>query len=148
MLVDWGDKLKDYPKQRNEILNFIDTIVKNHLKDIVKEGDALVFENLGYRGSNVYFWDGSNVISAGTDYADTGNVPETFLVQDGDFSPDYWSELITMSKAEIGSQHFTELTLGPNLQAELREGAAGIVKATINGKEFSFFIQKKKPRRY
>ena len=139
------DLLKDYPKERYEIRNFIDTIVKKYLIGDVVRGDTLVFEKLGYRGSNVYFWDGRKVISAGTNYADTGNVPEEFLVQNGDFSPDYWSELIEKSKEDLDYQYFTELTLGPNLQAQLREGAAktpGIVKATINGKEFSFFIQK------
>lgn len=141
-----GNALNDYPEERNdETGEFIGDIVNTYLKNTVKKGDALVFEKLGYRGSNVYFWDGRHVISAGTNYADEGNVPEEFLVQNGKFSPDYWSELIEMSKAELHYQHFTELTLGPKLQAELRAGAAQtpcIVKATINGKEFSFFIQK------
>ena len=137
--------LNDYPESKDEAGEFIGDIVNTYLKGTVKKGDALVFENLGYRGSNVYFWDGTHVILAGTNYADEGNVPEEFLVQNGKFSPDYWSELIEMSKAELHYQHFTELTLGRKLQDELRTKAAQtpcIVKVVINGKEFSFFIQK------
>lgn len=143
-LKHYPEVRNDSPEVRNDIKNFIDTIVKTYLKDTVKKGDALVFEKVGISKQNVYFWDGSNVISAGTKYEDEGNVPEQFLVQDGDFSPDYWGELIEMSVR--GYQHFTELTLGPKLQADLYKGAENapcIVKATINGKEFSFFIQKK-----
>ena len=137
--------LDNYPESKDEAGEFIGDIVNTYLKGTVKKGDALVFESLGYRGENVFFWDGTHVISAGTNYADEGNVPEEFLVQNGKFSPDYWSELITMSKAELRYQHFTELTLGRKLQDELREKAVqtpSIVKVVINGKEFSFFIQK------
>ena len=140
------DALNDYPESKDEETGeFIGTIINTYLKGTVKKGDALVFEKLGYRGANVYFWDGSHVILAGTNYADEGNVPEEFQVQDGKFSPDYWSELITMAKVELNYLHFTELTLGRKLQNELRTKAIAtpcIVKSIINGKEFSFFIQK------
>lgn len=140
------DAINGYPESKNdETGEFIGDIVNTYLKGTVKKGDALVFEKVGYRGENVYFWDGTHVILAGTNYADEGNVPEEFLVQDGKFSPDYWSELIDMAKAELNYLHFTELTLGRKLQNELRTKATAtpcIVKTIINGKEFSFFIQK------
>lgn len=137
----------NYPESKNNTGEYIGTIVNNYLKDTVKKGDALVFETLGYRGANVYFWDGNYVIMPGTDYTDYGNVPESFLVQDGKFAPDHWSELATMSKRDLGYIHFSEITLGPKLKKILREKAIAtpcIVKVTINGNEFSFFIQKNK----
>jgi len=147
IVQELGASLKGYPSGRNSNVSAYlqNLILTTPFKDFIKKGDAIVFENMGYRGANVYFWDGKKVVNAGTEYADTGNIPEEFIVQDGKFSPDNWSELIDLSKEELNYQHFTELTLGPVLQNELRNNAAEtpcIVRVNINGKEFSFFIQK------
>ena len=115
---------------------------------VMNKGDAIVYGIVGYRGDKVRFWDGKRIVSSGSKYSDYGNVPERFLVQNGAFAPDYWRELTEMCIEQLGYAYYSEITLGPLLQDELRWKALrdepSVVEIVINGKQFKFFIQNNK----
>lgn len=71
-------------------IKLTDYIIKNNIK--IKRGDIIAISKIDeiYRNDDKYLWDGSKVTQFYFDVDDYGSISPQYVVDDDNFSPDYW----------------------------------------------------------
>ena len=79
----------------------------------VSHGDAFHWLDEGYRNQNLLFWhETDGIMFPYTEIDDYGSVPPCFVVGNGSFSPDHWSDMV---------DHNGLVFLSDELVAEIKE---------------------------
>ena len=108
--------MKDIPNFRNMMEDerklWATKVIKAGLFK-VDHGDAFHWLDEGYRNQNLLFWhETDGIMFPYTEIDDYGSVPPCFVVGNGGFSPDHWSDMV---------DHNGLVFLSDELVAEIKE---------------------------
>jgi hypothetical protein len=108
--------MKDIPNFRNMMEDerklWATKVIKARLFK-VHHGDAFHWLDEGYRNQNLLFWhETDGIMFPYTEIDDYGSVPPCFVVGNGSFSPDHWSDMV---------DHNGLVFLSDELVAEIKE---------------------------